>query len=116
MARAIWTTTYQTTEDKSVRANAAAHLRAIKVDEDVAALETLAARYREQTGLYPTSFSDLERAGMLPGTPVDPLGHTYKLMPDGHVEVRTPDDFPFIEKGAPPGYVPPELPKIVPAD
>src|SRR5229473_1499217 len=27
MARAIWTTTYQTADDKSVRANAAAHLR-----------------------------------------------------------------------------------------
>jgi len=116
MARAIWTTTYQTADDKSVRANAAAHLRAIKVDEDVAALEALAARYQEQFGLLPVGFSDLERAGMLPGIPVDPLGHTYKLMPDGHVEVHAPDDFPFIEKGTPPGYAPPELPKILPVD
>jgi hypothetical protein len=116
MARAIWTTTFQTTQDKSIRANAAAHLRAIKVDEDVTALEALAARYREQIGLLPTSFADLVNAGMLPGIPVDPLGHTYELMPDGRVQVSVPDDLPFIEKGTPPGYVPQELPNILPVD
>jgi tetratricopeptide (TPR) repeat protein len=116
MAHAIWTTTYQTAQDKSVRASAAAHLRAIKVDEDVTALEAVAARYREQIGLLPTSFSDLVNAGMLAGIPVDPLGHTYELTPDGRVQVSVPDDLPFIEKGTPPGYVPPELPKILPVD
>ena len=53
---------------------------------------------------------------MLQGTPRDPLGQTYKLMPDGSVELRTPDDFPFIEKGMPPGYVAPLSPKILPSD
>jgi hypothetical protein len=115
MASAIWSTTYQTTQDKDVRANAAAHLRAIKVDEDVTALEALVARYREQTGLLPLSFSDLEKAGMLRGTPVDPLGNSYKLMFDGRVEVLSPDDLPFIQKGTPPGYVAPP-PKLQPAD
>ncbi len=115
MARAIWSTTYQTTQDKDVRANAAAHLRAIKVDEDVTALEALVARYREQTGLLPLSFSDLEKAGMLRGTPLDPLGNPYKLMFDGRVEVLSPDDLPFIEKGTPPGYVAPP-PKLLPAE
>jgi hypothetical protein len=43
---------------------------------------------------------------------VDPLGHTYKLMPDGQVEVRVPDDLPFIEKGVPIGYIPPRTPKL----
>jgi len=46
---------------------------------------------------------------------VDPLGHPYKLLPDGRVEVRDPDDLPFIEKGTPPGYVPPP-PKFLPSD
>jgi tetratricopeptide (TPR) repeat protein len=115
MARAIWTTTYQTTQDKDVRANAAAHLRAIKVDEDVTALEALVTRYREQTGVLPLSFSDIEKTGMLRGTPVDPLGNPYRLMFDGRVEVFSPDDLPFIEKGTPPGYVAPP-PKLLPAD
>jgi hypothetical protein len=30
--------------------------------------------------------------------------------------VRVPDDLPFIEKGTPPGYVPPQAPKFLPTD
>ena len=115
MARMMWITTYQTTRDKSIRANAAAHLRAIKVDEDVTALEALVSRYREQTGWPPTSLADLQVAGMLQGIPVDPLGNPYLLTPDGRVEVRDPDHLPFILKGTPPGYVAPP-PKFLPSD
>ena len=75
MARMMWSTTYQTTKDKNVRANAAAHLRALQVDEDVTNLEALTERYKQQTGRFPSSFSELEAAGLLtPGTPRDPLG------------------------------------------
>ena len=114
-ARLMWTTTYQSSNDRNVRANAAAHLRALQVDEDVAALENVVAQFREKTGHLPASFADLQTAGMIRGTPVDPLGHTYKLMPDGRVEVRDPDDLPFIQKGTPPGYKPPP-PKFLPTD
>ncbi|HVO79452.1 MAG TPA: hypothetical protein VMT28_01905 [Terriglobales bacterium] len=115
-ARMMWSTTYDMATEKSIRANAAAHLRALQVDEDVPALEALVARYRERTGHLPTSFADLVTAGMLRGIPIDPLGHPYKLMPDGRVEVRAPDDLPFISKGTPPGYVPPKAPKFLPTD
>ncbi len=116
MARMMWSTTYQTTKDRNVRANAAAHLRAIQVDDDVTSLEALTARYQQQTGRSPSSFSDLAGAGLLRGIPVDPLGRPYKLMPDGRVEVRVPDDLPFIQKGTPPNYDPPLSPKILPSD
>lgn len=115
-SRMLWTTTYQTTPDQNVRANAAAHLRALQVDEDVTNLEALVSRYRENTGHLPDSFSDLAAAGMLRGVPADPLGKAYKLTADGHVEVRDPDDLPFIQKGTPPGYVPPAKPKVLPSD
>ena len=85
----------------------------LQVDEDVTNLEALTARYQQQTGRFPSSFSELEAAGMLRGTPRDPLGQTYKLMPDGRVELRTPDNFPFIEKGTPARYEPPLSPKIL---
>jgi hypothetical protein len=116
MARMMWSTSYTTTKDSNVRANAAAHLRALQVDEDVTNLEALTRRYKEQTGRFPSAFSDLEASGLPGGTPRDPLGHSYKLTPDGRVEVRTPDDFPFIQKGTPPNYVPPEAPKFLPTD
>jgi hypothetical protein len=114
-ARLMWTTTYQTANDRNVRANAAVHLRALQVDEDVTALEKLVSQFREKTGHLPESFGDLQAAGMIRGIPVDPLGHTYKLMPDGQIEVRVPDDLPFIQKGTPPGYKPPP-PKFLPTD
>jgi hypothetical protein len=116
MARMMWSTTYQTSKDDTVRANAAAHLRALQSDEDVTNLEVMTGRYRQQTGRFPSSFSELQTAGWLRGEPVDPLGHTYKLMPDGRVEVRVPDDLPFIQKGMPPEYVAPVAPKFLPAD
>jgi hypothetical protein len=116
MARMMWSTSYQTTKDVDVRANAAAHLRALQVDEDVTNLEALTSRYQQQTGILPFSFAELQAAGMLQGIPRDPLGQAYKLMPDGRVEVQTPDDFPFIEKGMPPGHVAPLSPKILPSD
>ena len=115
-ARLMWITTYQTTRDPNVKSNAVAHLNALQVDEDVTTLERLASHYHEKTGHFPASFSDLEAANMLRGIPTDPLGHTYKLMPDGRVEVREPDDLPFLQKGIPVGYIPPKIPKLPPVN
>jgi hypothetical protein len=115
MARMMWTTAYESTRDRNVRANALTHLRALQVDEDVTILEKLIATYRERTGRSPSSFSDLQAAGLLQSLPVDPFGHAYKLVQPERVEVRNPDEFPFIEKGTPPGYVSPP-PKFRPSD
>lgn len=114
-ARLMWTTTYQTSTDFAIRANAAAHLRALQVDRDVTNLEGVVQQYRKHNGYLPDNFEEMARAGMLPGIPVDPLGHPYKLH-DGHVELSVPDDFPFVQKGLPPGYIPPKAPKILPTD
>jgi tetratricopeptide (TPR) repeat protein len=115
-AHLMWVTTYQTTRDPNVKSNAVAHLNALQVEEDVTTLERLTSRYHEKTGHFPTAFSDLEAANMLRGVPMDPLGHTYKLMPDGRVEVREPDDLPFLEKGIPIGYIAPRIPKLPPVN
>ncbi len=116
MARMLWTTTFETTTNKDIKANAAAHLRALQVDDDVTNLEALQARYRDKTGHFAASFSELESAGMLRGSPRDPLGAPYKLAAEGKVEVTDPDDLPFIEKGLSIGYIPPPKPKILPVD
>jgi tetratricopeptide (TPR) repeat protein len=106
-ARMLWTTTFESTKDKQIKYNAILHLRALKVEEDVTNLEKLVAIYRERTGRLPASLNDFVSAGLLPGIPVDPMGHPYKVMPDGTIQVRTPDDFPFATEGLPPGYQPP---------
>ena len=105
-SRMLWQAAYATTQEELLRKNAVAHLRALKVDEDITGLEKMVARYREQTGVLPSNFNVLIGAGMLLGVPVDPDGKPYKLMPDGRIELRNPEDFSFVVKGLPPGYVP----------
>jgi tetratricopeptide (TPR) repeat protein len=107
MARALWTTTFQTTQDKQIRANAVAHLRALQVDDEVTALEALVSQYVRTTGRTPASLTDLLAANYLRYIPQDPTGRPYKLVAGGRIEVEVPDDLPFIQKGTPPGYKPP---------
>jgi len=115
-ARMLWTATYRTTKDRDVKANAAAHLRALQVDQDITALQTAVSVYYNRTGQWPNSFSQLESVGVIRGRFVDPLGHPYLLRPDGFVEVADADALPFIQSGLPLGYVPPKLPKFLPSD
>jgi hypothetical protein len=114
LARMLWLTTYQSTTDRGIRANASAHLRAMQVDQDVERLEKEASAYRMKTGRWPSNFSELASSGLISSPPIDPLGHLYKLMPGGTVEVSDPDYVPFAKKGLPAGYVPPKIPKLVP--
>jgi len=102
-ARMLWITTLESTQDKQIKYNALAHLRALKIEEDVTNLEKLVAAYEKKTGHLPSSLNDFVAAGILPGIPADPSGRPYKLVPDGTIVVRHPDDFPFITKGLPPG-------------
>lgn len=102
-ARMLWYTTYQTTKEATIRQNAVDHLLALRVDEDVERLEEVVQKYRTQTGHLPSAMGDLERAGFIHGTPEDPNGKPYKLMPDGRIEVQDPKSIPYITKGLPPG-------------
>jgi tetratricopeptide (TPR) repeat protein len=111
-ARILWYSTYQSTKEASIRENAVDHLRALQVDEEVTQLERLAAKYREQTGHFAASMGELERAGFIHGTPLDPNGHAYKIMADGRVEVQDPESILYITKGLPPGMESP-MPKQV---
>jgi hypothetical protein len=111
-ARMMWGAAYDTTTDKMIRSNAAAHLKALQVDDDVNALDNIIARYQLTTGRAPSSFAELIRAGLIPGVPVDPLGNPYVLTRDGRIEVKDPDKLPFIHSGKPLGYKAPDVPKL----
>ncbi|MBZ5547757.1 MAG: hypothetical protein LAO22_07290 [Acidobacteriia bacterium] len=114
-ARMLWFTTYQSTTEAQIRQNAIEHLRALRVDEDVTRLEEVVTKYRQQTGKLPATMSDLERAGLIRGTPLDPTDRPYNLMSDGRIEVQDPDRILFITKGLPPGMASPQ-PKVATKD
>jgi tetratricopeptide (TPR) repeat protein len=105
-ARMLWSATYQTSQDELIKQNAIDHLRALRVEEDITHLQEAVTRFGERTGRLPASMAELLASMGLAQAPVDPDGHTYKLTPEGRVEVRIPDDFPFATKGMPPGYTP----------
>lgn len=108
-ARMLWTTTFQSTNDKQIQRNAIDHLQALRVDEDVTELEKLTATYHASTGHWPQSIGQLVRAGYLTGAPIDPTGKPYRLKAEGRVEVQDPDSIQYITKGTPPGYQPPKM-------
>jgi hypothetical protein len=105
-SRLLWRSTYETAANGTIRRNALQHLQSMKADDDVTALERVVEQYRMKSGALPSSFSDLISAGLLRGTPTDPIGRPYKLMPDGKIQVQDPDALPFITKGAPPNWKP----------
>jgi tetratricopeptide (TPR) repeat protein len=111
-ARMLWITTFESASDKQIKLNAAAHLKALQSDENVLILEKLVRLYQQRSGSMPASLADLVYANMLRDIPLDPAGHAYKLLADGRIEVRNPDDIPFITKGLPPGYRPPAAPNL----
>jgi tetratricopeptide (TPR) repeat protein len=102
-ARMMWTATYQNTRDHQIQQNAWEHLRALRVDEDVTHLQEAVTEFNARNGRLPVTLAELAAAEHLPGVPVDPDGHPYKLTADGRIEVLLPDDFPFATKGLPPG-------------
>ncbi len=106
-ARMMWTATFDTAPDGPIKENAALHLVAIQVAEDVTGLEKIVDIYRTRTGHLPASFRDLAGADLLPGIPLDPYRHPYVLTADGHVEVGHPERFKYLQKGLPQGYTPP---------
>src|SRR5580704_19566595 len=105
-ARMMWSATYQSSQEQLIRQNALEHLRALRVDEDVTHLQEAVRRFGERTGRLPANMPELVSSERLPGIPLDPDGHAYRLTPEGRVEVRVPDDFPFATMGLPPGYKP----------
>ena len=105
-ARLLWATTYATATDKMIRSNAEKHLRALQVDHDVQELTKLVTTFERRTGHVPEAWSELIRERLLGGVPVDPLGHPYKLVAGGRVQVAKPDDLPFIRFGLPAGEEP----------
>jgi tetratricopeptide (TPR) repeat protein len=105
-ARMLWRATLESATESNIRQNAIEHLRSIKVDEDVTNLEAAVTQFSQQNGRPPISMSELATAQHWQGFPVDPDGFPYNLTLDGQVLVENPDDFPFITKGIPAGYIP----------
>ncbi len=110
-ARFLWSSLYETTESEDIRVNAAKHLRALQVDEEVSVLEKLVTGFHQRTGRWPANWAEMVAEGYLRGLPLDPTRRPYRLAPGGRVLVRVPEDLPFITQGLPPGEEPSNRPQ-----
>ena len=93
----LWKTIYDTTSDNMIKDNAARHLISLRAEADMAELERRTQAYRERFGANPADWSELVRAGLLRGIPMDPNGVPYKLQPDGTVQVEDPSQYSYLE-------------------
>ena len=73
----LWNEIYNSTTDPQMKQNAATHLQLLRVDADCKQLNMLAGEYQKRAGRRPKAVHDLVVAGLLPRTPVDPLGFPY---------------------------------------
>jgi tetratricopeptide (TPR) repeat protein len=95
-ALSLWQAVYDTTREPTTRDTALKHIASLRAEAGITELTRRVNDYREKTGTQPSSWSDLIRAGMLPGVPVDPSGAPFELLPDGRVKVRDQSRFPFL--------------------
>jgi len=97
-ALALWSGIYQTTTDKIIRETAVMHITSLQAAAEIEELEQRVRAYRQRTGVLPSAWPDLIRAGLLRGVPQDPLGEPYQLAADGTVHVKDPSQFRFLEE------------------
>ena len=95
-AAALWQGVLDNAGDKYVKQTARQHLASLQADIDIENLQHLIEIYHQRTGAFPGAWTDLERAGLLRGIPVDPGGDPYRLEPDGRVEVQDANKYPYL--------------------
>jgi hypothetical protein len=100
-SRMIWSQVYTAATNPTIRSEALRMLRVLKAQDDEEHLDALAQDYRARFGHLPASIGDLQQAGLLRGTPVDPAGYPYELGADGKSRL-SPKSTIFITPQAPP--------------
>jgi tetratricopeptide (TPR) repeat protein len=84
----LWQQVYDTTTDELIRKNAASHLRLLKVDLDLRALDQRLDEYEKQTGKRAKRMSELVEAGLLKMLPTDADGFPYVVGTSGKAELN----------------------------
>ncbi|MGB7848264.1 MAG: hypothetical protein WBL63_21815 [Candidatus Acidiferrum sp.] len=84
----LWREVYESTQDPSMRKNAAEHMRLMQVELDLKVINRLADEFEKRTGRRATRMSELVNAGLIPGVTRDPEGYPYVLGEGGKAELN----------------------------
>jgi hypothetical protein len=94
----LWQGIYETTSDRDVKNTAEHHLASLQADRDINNLQHLIQTYRQRTGALPESWADLLRGRLINHIPLAPYGEPYLLRLDGTVNVKDPDQYPYLRE------------------
>ncbi len=83
LALQLWAHLYRHAPDRLIRENALAHMRRLRAQLDLAALDHVLRQYAAKYHAHARSWQPLIAIGELRGVPLDPLGHPYRILPDG---------------------------------
>ncbi len=86
-SRLMWESMRQLAENEWLRSNAEHRLQQLTALDQIDAMQAIADTYLARSGAPPSSWTALVRAGMLPGTPVDPTGAPYTIDQYGRVRL-----------------------------
>ena len=84
----LWQQVHDTTTDALIRENAELHLRLLKVDLDLRALDQFLDEYEKQTGKRAKRMSEIVEAGLLKKLPTDADGFPYVVGTSGKAELN----------------------------
>jgi hypothetical protein len=93
----LWNEIYTSTTDAQLKQNALTHLQLLRSEADCEKLNEIAEEYSKRTGHLPANVQELVKSGLLPGTPLDPLGFAYVFDADGLAQLN-PDSPLFKDK------------------
>jgi hypothetical protein len=93
----LWNELYNSATDPDIKKNALMHLQLLRAQTDCEHLDAIADEYEKRRGRRPKNLRELISTGLLPGAPVDPLGHFYVFGADGKAQLN-PDSPLFKEK------------------
>ena len=78
-SRALWQEIARTAEDDWFRNEARRRLLQLDAMDQIDRLRAVVAAFQQRAGAAPAGWADLQRAGYLRGTPLDPAGAPYRL-------------------------------------
>jgi len=78
-SRLLWQEIARTADEGWYRSSALHRLRQLDAMDELDRLRAVVEAYRQRVGSAPAGWADLQRAGYLRGTPVDPAGAPYRL-------------------------------------
>lgn len=88
-SRTLWTEIARNPESEWLGRQAEFRLRQLDAMDGIDIMERIVRQYRERSGAQPSSWSEMIRAGLLRGVPLDPTGVAFRL--DGSTGAVTLD-------------------------